>query len=86
MSTPQDQAARQRTGWIMIMSYVNNPQPSTTLRGVDDPVLTQASRDAVFWLGVNLVQGKTDGEAYENAYSAALHSAQDAFSRAAIRP
>ncbi|MEV4646353.1 hypothetical protein [Saccharopolyspora sp. NPDC049357] len=43
----------------------------------DDPVLREASRNAVFWLGLNLALGKSGAEAYEDAYVSALRSAQD---------
>lgn len=88
MTTSRDQAAqhRRRTGWIMIMIYARNPYPSAAPSRFDDPVLREASRNAVFWLGLNLALGKSDPEAYEDASLAALRSAQGGASRSAARP
>ncbi|MEB3369810.1 hypothetical protein [Saccharopolyspora mangrovi] len=86
-TTPRDRAAQQRrrTGWIMITAYARGSFPAPEPSSVDDPVLREASRNAVFWLGLNLALGKSDAEARENAYFAALRSAQDTTSSSPTR-
>lgn len=81
MGSPQLQVAKylERTGLMMVMTYVRDPRPQ--LEGFDDPVLHQASRDAVLWLGVYLMRGLSAQQAYDCAYVAALHSAKDALLR-----
>lgn len=72
---------RRRTGWIMMMTYLHDPRPHPKACSFDDPVLQQASRDAILWLGINLLRGMDDEQAYANAYDTALHSARDALLR-----
>lgn len=83
MDSLQRQSAqyRKRTGLIMIMAYVHNPRPCPQLDGFDDPVLHQASRDAVLWLGINLLRGLSDERAHDTACAAALRSARDVLLR-----
>lgn len=82
MNPAQDQLAqRRRTGWIMVMAYVHDPRPRPWACDVDDPVLQQASRDAILWLGINLMRGMDDELARTHAYATALHSARDALLR-----